>query len=506
MSLLQRNILANLAGNGWSALIAIVVIPFYIRFMGIEVYGLIGIYTTLLSLSFILDLGISTTVSREMARLKSLPENVPLIRNLARTLEILSWGIALILGLLVFVLASPITHYWIRPVTLDYLTIHRAIILMGVSLIFQWPFSFYSSGLIGLERQVLLNTVTSIIMTVRCSGAVVVLWWVSPTVEAFFIWQILTNVIQSVVMMICLWRVLPASGKKLAFRIHLIRDIWRFAAGMGGITITGLIWSQIDKLILSRLLSLEMFGYYTLAWVVATSLSRVMGPIVMAIFPRLTHLVTVGDIDGVKHVYHGGCQLMSVLTAPVALFIAFFASELLFLWTRSATVADKAHLLVIFLTLSTLFNGMSHVPLSLEYAHGRTRLVFFTGIGTILVLIPTLFLATIWFGAAGATISLATINLAYSVVMTRLIHKHLLPKEYRTWCFTDIGLPIAASLSVVVVGRVLLQGITANWSLIIGMLAVIFGAVSVAALSAPFVRIRFYVYFTNLQRRFSYGS
>jgi len=39
--------MANFAGTGWAALMQIVCIPLYIKFMGIEAYGLIGFYLVL---------------------------------------------------------------------------------------------------------------------------------------------------------------------------------------------------------------------------------------------------------------------------------------------------------------------------------------------------------------------------------------------------------------------------------------------------------------------------
>ena len=42
--------------------------PFYIKLLGIEAYGLVGFYVTLLAALQVLDLGISPTINREMAR------------------------------------------------------------------------------------------------------------------------------------------------------------------------------------------------------------------------------------------------------------------------------------------------------------------------------------------------------------------------------------------------------------------------------------------------------
>ncbi len=64
ISRLKLNLLANFAGTGWSTLMGLVFIPLYIRFMGIEAYGLIGFYVALQGGLQILDFGLSPTMNR----------------------------------------------------------------------------------------------------------------------------------------------------------------------------------------------------------------------------------------------------------------------------------------------------------------------------------------------------------------------------------------------------------------------------------------------------------
>ena len=44
---LKKNIAANFAGSVWQALMGLIFIPIYIKFMGIEAWGLIGFFATL---------------------------------------------------------------------------------------------------------------------------------------------------------------------------------------------------------------------------------------------------------------------------------------------------------------------------------------------------------------------------------------------------------------------------------------------------------------------------
>lgn len=62
-------------------------VPFYIKLMGVESYGIVGVFTSLIGVLAILELGLSQAMNREMARLSVDQENAQLMANTARTLE-----------------------------------------------------------------------------------------------------------------------------------------------------------------------------------------------------------------------------------------------------------------------------------------------------------------------------------------------------------------------------------------------------------------------------------
>ena len=73
MSSLKINILANFAGQAWSGLLTLALVPVYIKFLGIEAYGLIGFYAMLQGMLVVLDFGLGQTLNRELARYSALP-------------------------------------------------------------------------------------------------------------------------------------------------------------------------------------------------------------------------------------------------------------------------------------------------------------------------------------------------------------------------------------------------------------------------------------------------
>src|SRR5262245_30320951 len=123
MSVVRRNIVASFAGNAWQVFIALAFIPAYIRLIGIESYGLIGFFTLIQGLLSVLDMGLSATLTRELAKLSLLPGSGQEMRNLVRTLEVFYWCLAGLCGASVIFLAPLIANHWLTTNTLGSQTI-----------------------------------------------------------------------------------------------------------------------------------------------------------------------------------------------------------------------------------------------------------------------------------------------------------------------------------------------------------------------------------------------
>ena len=489
MSQFRLNLGANLLGKGWAALMGIAFIPLYIKFMGIESYGLLGFFTTLQAVFVLLDLGLTTTLNREIARYSAIDEKSQDMRDLVRTLEVVYWALAICIGIIVLILSPLIAHEWFKTDTLSEAVIQRSVMLMGLVLTFQWPLGFYAGGLLGLQKQVLYNFLNIIWYTLRFAGGVLVLWLVSPTVLAFFEWQVIVSVVSTGLMALALWRSLPSSQERPRFRISIWNSVWHFAAGMSGISAVTLLLTQLDKIILSKMLSLDLFGYYTLAWTVANGLTVLAGSVFTVIFPIFSQQVAVADAEGLKRLYHLSCQLMSVLILPVAILGVLFARELLVLWTQNQVTVANTHLLVSLLVIGTALNGLMHLPYALQLAHGWTSLAFYSNVVSVILLVPLLLFAAVYYGPMGAAIIWIALNSGYVLFSIQIMHRRLLIGEQRRWYIEDVGLPLAAALSVIGLGRLLVQNLMPSPIILIYLIILFALALTCAALTASQIRI-----------------
>jgi O-antigen/teichoic acid export membrane protein len=501
---LKKNIFANFAGTFWQALMGLIFLPLYIKYMGIESYGLLGVFGILQVIFGLLDAGLGGTITREMARLSVIPNKGQEMRNLVRTMEIIYWCIALFAGIVIISLSSFISYHWINPGKLSPIVIVQAFIIMGFNTIIQMPVGFYTGGLIGLQKQILINTMNVVLSTVRSIGALLILIFVSPSIQAFLLWQTGMSLFNVYLFALLLWKNLPQNEGKTVFQLQLMKAQWRFTAGMGSISVLSVILTQSDKVILSKLLSLEMFGYYSLASLVAMNITRIFSPIFYSIYPRLTQLVSVNNQDELVKLYHKSCQLIAVLILPVTVVLALFSYEVILLWTQNPITAERIYLLVSILVCGTGFNGLMNLPYALQLAFGWTKLSFFKTLIAVLLLVPFIILMTQHYGALGAALVWLILNMAMFFLEIPIMHRRLLRAEKWRWYWQDVCVPLLVCVLVAGIGRIFVSDQMSKIAIIIYLIIISFFTLGITALVTPVTRI--WLYSQLLKTKLKYAS
>lgn len=443
---LKKNVLANYLGQGWTALMGLAFVPLYIKYLGMEAYGLIGVFAILQAWLTLLDMGMTPTLNREMARYTAGAHTAQSIRDLLRSLEVICFAVATLIGVVIWLSSAWLSTHWLQAEKLPVEKVARAISIIGFVVALRFIESLYRGAILGLQKQVWLSAVGSGFATLRWGGAVCVLVWVAPSIEAFFIWQGLASVLTILAFSFAVHRHLPPSVHAARFSWFQLKNIWRFAGGMMATTLLVLLLMQVDKIILSRMLSLEMFGYYTLAGTVTAVLYQLTAPISQAYYPRFTELATKGETDGLVKIYHQSAQLVSVLILPAALMLVFFGDNMLVLWTGNAVLANNVAPLLTLLALGTMFNCLMHIPYMLSLAYGWPEFSVRLNIVAVTLLAPAILWATPRYGAIGAAWIWLILNSAYVLIGVHFMHVRLLPKEKWRWYLNDVIPPASGTL------------------------------------------------------------
>jgi O-antigen/teichoic acid export membrane protein len=437
---LARNVGLGLTNSIWTALLGLAVVPLYLKYLGIEAYGLIGFFATTQALFQILDLGMAPTVNREIAR-SSASERWHHMRNLLHTLAVIYWCVAGMIGLTMVVAAPVISAHWLKSSTLDHDTVVRALRLMGLVVACRWPTGLYIGALNGLQRIDLSSGINIAMSTVGNLGAVCVLAFVSPTVGAFFLWQAGVGVVYAVVLRWAAWRALGGGGEAV-FEFQALKSIWRFSATMMALTFAGLALSQFDKVLLSDLLALDAFGQYVLAGVVASALSIVIAPFYNAIYPRFCAYIASDQNSDVQKLFRLSGRLLAAVLFPVAMVISVAGYDLIRLWTGNPHLAESVAPLAALLALGTALHGTMYIPYALQLAEGKTFIPLITSFSLLAVMAPLTITLAHLYGSLGGALSWVVLHLLFVVLGTSLTHRYIGKWAGFPWLVREIGIPL----------------------------------------------------------------
>ena len=449
-----KNLLAGFANSIWTAVVTLAVVPLYIHYLGIESYGLVGFYATTQALFLILDLGLAPTMNREVARC-SATGSMHDARFLLRTLAVLYWGMAVCIALVLSLLAPLISSHWLQTINLTPETVMHAVMLMGVAIACRWPIGLYQGVLMGAQRLAISSGINMAMITLANFGAIGILAWVSPSIQAFFLWHAGVSLLHALIIRRAAWDLVGRSADA-NFSLQELKHVWYFSAGMSGVAIAALVLTQLDKLILSRITNLEDFGRYTLAGVVASALYVLTTPVFNAIFPYFTILVKKSDQEQLTRYYRMGTFTFSTIIFPLACAIAFFSQDLIYVWTGNTELAALAAPIAGLLVVGTAINGVMHFPYSLQLAYGMAWLPLAISLILIILLVPLIILLVMSYGVIGGAAAWLALNGMYLLLGTWLTHRYLLKGIGLDWLLHDVCYPFIVSLSVMAVGKAFL--------------------------------------------------
>lgn len=448
MSPMRRHLLANYLGQGWAALMALAFVPVYLRVLGLEAYGVIGVFLFMQTLASLLDVGMTPMLNREMARHVAGERTAQSAAVLLKTvLCLVSLG-ALMLAMGVGLAAEWIVRDWLRPRELDPREAAAAIAAIGVLVALRLVEGLYRGALLGLQQHVRLNVTMGWSATARWGGAAAAIVWIAPRLDLFFGWQAAVSLATMAVLRLQVRRALSAAPLRARASRAALAGVWRFAGGTLVLTALGLLLTQADKLLLVRWLSLETFGLYSTAWTAAAALYQLVIPLTQAYFPRFTVLCAQADAQALARSYHQAARLLALCTVPPALVLVFFGEAVLRVWLGNAQLAAAAAPVLSLLALGVLVHGFLYVPHMLAMARGWVRFGLYANAVAVLLYFPLLLW---WSGQAaetGAAAAWALLHASYLLVGMQFFYRTLLPAEKWAWYGRDVALPLAVATAV----------------------------------------------------------
>ena len=438
---LKRNIFANYASQIYLTLIGILLIPMYIKYMGAEAYGLIGFFSMLQAWFNLLDLGLSPTISRESARYHGGSMTAIEYRRLFRALNIIFLSIAALGCIILLYSSQAIATNWLKFTSLPHNDVVFAVQIMAVSVALRWMNGLYRGVLSGAERLLWISGFTALIATLRFIGVFLSMWLCGYTARVFFIHQLIVAGLEVGGFYLMSRELLPKThdlDTKIGWSFQPVQPLLKFSLTLAFTSSVWIIVTQTDKLILSGILSLAEYGYFTVAVLVANSITIIGGPISNAIMPRMARLHAEKKYKEIIDIYRQSTQWISIITGSVTITLVFYSKPLIFAWSGDYELANHTAPILILYAIGNGFLSIAAFPYYLQYAKGNMRLHMIGSAIMVSILIPSIYYAASNFGALGAGWVWLGINTIYFFTWLPYVHYRLEPGMHWSWLRRDV--------------------------------------------------------------------
>ncbi len=438
--MIRRVFIAGYIAQGYISLLGIAFMPLYMRCMGVEAFGLVGFFLMLQVWLQLLDLGLSSTFSREMSLYRAGEIDVVAARQRLRSLE---WFLGLLALAAVAGLMSSrnsIATHWLSFQHLSPAEVADCIGAMAVTAALRWLTGLYRAGLIGLERQMWVIGAGAVSATLKFAGVVPLLVYWSAAPLTFFYYQAIVGLLEFFAFAWTMYRAIPNATVSFFPAWTVLRKMLPMAGAMAFLSGISVFLTQIDKLILSRLLPLKEYGYFTLAVAAAGGVLVMTSPLNQVLQPRMTIMASQKQTGDLRGVYRQATQLFTAVFFALGGTLALFAEPVLFAWSGDPQAVRAAAPILFWYGIANALTGVLLLPFMLQFAHGYLRLHVIGNIILGCTLLPLLVYAAMKFGGVGAGATLAVSYLLFLILWVPRVHRRLLPDMVWIWPLHDVGL------------------------------------------------------------------
>ena len=479
MNRFGRNTISNIATKLWSIVSIYLFVPFYIKILGETSYGLVSFFATLQNTMQFLGLGLANTLRSEFAVAED-GYNCKVKKYLIfRGIENIYFVICFIIILFCSAGSKVISTKWLNIENLDNNSVSIVISLMGMSIAIQMIANLYSGCLFGLDYQTLANECTIIWSVAKSVGALLIIKFIKPDLILFYAWHIVTDVLYMIVL-----RVLSVKKLHLKSKItwHLcdfkeLRNIWKYTLGILLISLIALVNRQLDKIIISKKLSITELGAYNVATTLGGATAIISSAVYTSIFPRFTKSATSGDLESLKKDFVSINKLVNIIVSCMSAYIAAFSIPLIEVWTGSHTYSSMLATVSFLVVIAVSFVEYQEIPYALVLANGNTKINVFVGLLFLPIVSVFTFLGIRDYGLLGAGVVYMLMMIMQTILYEFLVYKKYVTDHPVELIFCQTVVPFLVAIVVAFISKEFIYLFNVS-TLLICVFAVILGLIT----------------------------
>ncbi|MGO9085595.1 MAG: flippase [Candidatus Sulfotelmatobacter sp.] len=367
--ILAKNSMINLLGQVLPMLVGVVTIPYIVRGLGNDGYGILSVAFMVLGYFSIFDLGLSRATVKFVAEHLT-PEKIQKVPELVWT----SLGLLIALGLATGAIAAglvPVAVTRFLKMPASFVGQARASLFI---LCASMPIMLGNDALRGVleatQRFDLVNYVkvpASICFYLFAALAIPF----GIKVPGIVLILVLVRLVTACVYLVMCCRAIPNLLPGFRLSWNAVRPLASFGGWVMVSNITGPIFGNIERFLIGSMLSVGALTFYSVPCDLVSKVTIFPGSIAPTLFPYFSYHGTRNG--NVSDVTSRSIKYLLLIMTPITAIFAFFAKDILRLWMGPQFAAQSS--VVMQLTaFMFLINSFAYIPYASVQALGRPHL------------------------------------------------------------------------------------------------------------------------------------
>ncbi|MEM1989646.1 MAG: flippase [Candidatus Bathyarchaeia archaeon] len=366
--LLVRNTLLNFVGQLLSLLVGVVTLPFIVRGLSTERFGLLSLAWVVLGYFTIFDLGLGRATIKYVAEALGRGDKkiVPRIMWTAATIQ----AIFGLIGTIILVSITPLLVEHILNIPPKLIGEAKAIFyLLSLSIPVVLVSISFQGVLEAAQRFDLVNAVKipSSIASYLLVLVGLLLGFRLPGIVALIL---LNRLVALVVLIILDFHLIPEL-KRYSGSLALFPRLFSFGGWVLVSNVVGPILVYLDRFLIGSLLTMDAVAYYTAPYEAVTRLWIIPASLTMTLFPAFSTLEGVKDRQKLVTLFARAIKYVLLVLTPIVIVLEVFAKEILQIWLGSDFSIESKTVMRL-LTFGVLVNSLAHIPFALLQGIGRS--------------------------------------------------------------------------------------------------------------------------------------
>jgi len=436
-----RNTLYNILSYGYAAIIGFLIVPFILKNLGINLYGIWALVSLIIGYFSLIDFGIGQSFERYIAEFNA--------KNDTKSLNhVINSGLLfyLIILLILMPLSFPSQKFLIRILKIPQNYEKEAEFIFKWTIIyigFSNIFNLFHSCIRGFQRMDITGKITIFLTTLHASGIILFLksGW---SIKGLMVNNFIVYSVGGLIYLFFLYKIFPEIELNfLLFEKNILKRLGKFGIKRWLTAIEEVITYQTDKFFISHFLNVSLVGIYQIGYTIPDKIANMIRLLNSAIVPVSAELKAMNDKEKIIKLHFYGLKYISTVAFPLMFFIFVSAPLIINIWVgpgyEKSIIVLRLFSLIFLITL--LSSNLTAILVGVE----KPEFQMYAGISQGILNLILTFLFIKWIGFIGVIIA-TLISISLSTFYLIFIFHKIYKIYFRDTIKKSIGLPFLSAL------------------------------------------------------------